>query len=766
MSDSPRSDLRLPALAVCAWASAVATTVVPAEGRMALVAVALIGGLVVVRRSSPGAARRTAAALAVLGIAVVIDVLLRGAVVHESWVAAMAKERASARMVVEIRSDPKIQAGREEDRATVRASVASIEARGMRSTARVSVVLALAASDASDLRVGATYAVAVRLAPSLFPDSAATVVVGGRPVLLREPGWSDVVAGHLRDAIQRASAGQTRAAGLVPALVDGDERSLPSGVQADFQAAGLSHLLAVSGTNFVLLGSAWIAVARWCGVRGRGLVPVGMAGILALVVLARAEPSVVRAAVMGGVALLGLGQGGSRQGIRALSACVCLVMLFVPALALSPGFALSALATGGILLFAGTWRDALTRWMPRVLAEAVAVTLAAYVACLPLVVALSGRLSLVAVPANLGAGLVVGPATVLGFLGGAAGLVLPAVGRIIAAPATWCASWIVKVAHTAAGLPHPDVGVGAGTFLLVVLVLVSIAVALSLGWLLRRPMIAAPILLVSMVATVVTIPGGSWPPAGWVLVACDVGQGDGLVVRLGEHRAMVVDTGPEPTAMRSCLRDLQIKKVPLLVLTHFHADHVNGLSAVIDTTEVGLIEATDLADPPQRADFVTRLAATAHVAVRRPQPGEQGADGDARWQVLAPLGPAPDSAESAANDASLVLLLEVRGIRILLMGDEETSAQQRLHASYPGLKVDVLKVSHHGSAKQDPELVSSLGARHAIISVGKGNDYGHPKASALALLRRAGMQVHRTDTDGAVAVVVDPSGALRVVARG
>lgn len=759
-------DLRLPVLAASAWASAVATTVVPQASRVALLAFLVLGCVVVVRRAGPGRARRTAASVAVLAVAVAIGVAVRGAILHDSWVAVMAKDRAIARLVVEVRSDAKVRPGREEDRATVRASVTAIEARGQRSSAHVAVVLALAAADASGLRVGARYALTARLAPSPFPDSAATAVVSSRPRLVDDPSTTDAVAQDLRDAIQRASIGQTRAAGLVPALVDGDERELPSGLKVDFQAAGLTHLLAVSGTNFVLLGSAWLTIGRWCGVRGRGLVVVGIVGILALVVLARAEPSVVRAAVMGGVALLGLGHGRSGEGLRALSACVCLVMLFAPGLAVSQGFALSALATGGILVLAGGWRDALARWMPRLLAEPIAVTLAAYVACLPLVVVLSGRLSLVAVPANLAAGMVVGPATILGFLGGVVGLLSPMGGRVVAAPATWCASWIAKVAHTAAGLPHPDIGMGAGTFLLVVLVTVSVVLAVALGWLLRRPLAAVPVMLLSLTASVVTLPGGSWPPAGWVMVACDVGQGDGLVVALADGRAMVVDTGPDPTAMRRCLRDLGVKDVPLLVLTHFHSDHVNGLGAVLDNARVSVIESTDLADPPERVAFVRRLAASARVPVRQVEPGEQGTDGDTRWQVLAPLGPAPDSSESAANDASVVLLLEVRGIRILLMGDEETSAQRFLHASYPDLRVDVLKVAHHGSAKQDSDLVASLGARHAIISVGTGNDYGHPKSSTLALLRKARLQVHRTDMDGAVAVVVDPGGQLRVVARG
>ena len=662
-----------------------------------ILALVAIGGIALMRRVPSGPHRRTAVAVGSLAFAVSIGVVLRGAIVQESWVALMAKERATARLIVEVRGDPRVRPGRDEDRATVRASVVAVEARGMRSTARVPVMLVLAASQAAPLRVGATYAVSARLASSAFPDTAATAIVGSRPELVAGPAWPDRVAVRLRDAIQRASVGQTRAAGLVPALVDGDEREVPSGVQEDFQAAGLSHLLAVSGTNFVLLGSAWLAIARFCGVRGRALVPVGLAGILALVVLARAEPSVVRAAVMGGVALVGLGNGRSSQGVRALCACVCLVMLFEPGLSLSAGFTLSALATGGILLFAGRWRDALARWMPGFVAEAMAVTLAAYVACLPLVVALSGRLSLVAVPANLAAGFVVGPATVLGFLGGVLGLAVPALGRVVAAPATWCASWIVGVAHTAARLPHPDVGVGSGTIVLGLLVTLTVLLAVGLGWILRRPLVAVPALLVSLVATVMTFPDGGWPPPGWVLVACDVGQGDGIVVRLAQGRALVVDTGPDPKAMGNCLRDLGMRTVPVLVLTHFHADHVNGLSAVLDRTRVGQIMATNLAEPARRADYVRRLASAAHVRVRNADRGEGGSDGEARWQVLAPLAPAPTDSESPPNDASVVMLVEVRGVRILLIGDEETGAQEMLHATYPSLKVDVLKVAHHGS---------------------------------------------------------------------
>jgi competence protein ComEC len=139
--------------------------------------------------------------------------------------------------------------------------------------------------------------------------------------------------------------------------------------------------------------------------------------------------------------------------------------------------------------------------------------------------------------------------------------------------------------------------------------------------------------------------------------------------------------------------------------------------------------------------------------------------GGLRWQVLAPTRTTYADSDSPPNDASVVLLVEVRGIRILMSGDQERPSQADLRRSYPDLRADVLKVAHHGSSKQDEDLVAGLGARLAVISDGVDNDYGHPAPSTLALLRRAGMLVRRTDLDGDVAVVVDDQGGLHAVTR-
>ena len=122
----------------------------------------------------------------------------------------------------------------------------------------------------------------------------------------------------------------------MPALVDGDDGGMAEDVVEDFRT-GMTHLLAVSGTNLTLVVGFVLILARWAGVRARGLIAVGALGVVGFVLLARTEPSVVRAAAMGTVGLIGMGSGGRRSGIRALGVRRVALMLFDPWLALSPG---------------------------------------------------------------------------------------------------------------------------------------------------------------------------------------------------------------------------------------------------------------------------------------------------------------------------------------------------------------------------------------------------------------------------------------------
>ena len=264
-------------------------------------------------------------------------------------------------------------------------------------------------------------------------------------------------------------------------------------------------------------------------------------------------------------------------------------------------------------------------------------------------------------------------------------------------------------------------------------------------------------------------PTPGWPPDGWVLAACDVGQGDALVVRAGPGSAVVVDAGPDPTAVDACLDRLDITRVPLLVLTHFHADHVDGLAGVLDDRAVGEVEVSPLADPPEGVEQVDALAHAAGLEPAEAPYARARRVGDVTLQVLWPLPGSPTRGPgdgSTANDASVVLLVEVAGVRILLTGDVEPDAQETLARVWPGLHVDVLKVPHHGSRYQDLEFLAGLGARLALVSVGEDNDYGHPAPETLTALAGTGAEVLRTDLDGDLVVVVEDGELAAVTGRG
>lgn len=764
----PAPDLRAVVLAVSGWAGALVVLRLPGWSWWVLLVLGTV--LAVGRRRRRGSAVTVLACL--LAAAAVGGVTgLRVDALRHSPVAALAGERAVVTITARVTTDPVLREGRFGSYTLTRVSVTEVVGRGHRLRTHVPV-LVIGAESWRTAGLGATVTATGRLAAPDSPDLAAVLSTGRPPRLLTRPDELLTVAARVRAGIRHSVEGSPAdARALVPALVVGDDQGMSAELVADFRTCGLTHLAAVSGTNLTLVVGFLLLVARWVGVRARGLVVVGALGVVGFVVLARPEPSVLRAAAMGSVALVGLGSRGRDHGVRALGVAVLVLLLLDPWLASSVGFALSALATAGILFLGPPFRDALATWLPRWVSEALAVPFAAQLACTPVVAALSGQVSLVAVLANLVVAPVVGPATVLGLLGGVLDLVQPGTAALAGRLAGLCASWVILVAVRLARLPTAAVDWSPGLLPLVLLAVLCLVVGLGAGRVLRRPRWTVPMCVVLVVVMVRPLPSPGWPPHGWVLVACDVGQGDGLVLNAGGGAGVVVDTGPAPPAMDACLDRLGVRVLPVVVLTHFHADHVDGLPAVLTGRRVGEVDVTATEDPAYGAEEVHRWTAAADVPVRVPAYGEVRRVGSLTWQVVGPVtaGAADGHEEgeegSAANNASLVLLVDVSGVRILMAGDMEPAAQQRLHAALPDLRADVLKVPHHGSRYQDPALLDGLGARLAVVSVGRDNDYGHPAAPTLALLRRAGMRVERTDEQGDIAVTLR-SGGLGVVERG
>ena len=770
-----RTDLRLVPAALAAWAGmGVATAGLP--WLLIAVAAAAVGVL------WWGARRRSWPVIAV-GVVLLICMATGAVRLGAREVSALARLGGEQAVVV---LEARLVGGARESPARAtrpawwasRAVVTAIEGRGAGFVGGGPVLLSASGPGVapwSALAPGTVVRVVARLAPAEPWDGVEALARAREPpAVLADPGALDAgverVRGGLREAVAPLDP-EPRA--LIPALVVGDTSRMPEDLVERFRVTGLTHLVAVSGSNLVLFLAFLRSAARWLGVRGWGLRGTLVVGTAAFVLLCRAEPSVVRAAAMGLVGLAALGQPGG-GALRALCVAVLVVVSLDPDMARSVGFALSVIASGGLVLWAGRWAKALGRWLPPWLAEALAVPLAAQVATQPVVTALSGQISLVGILANLAAAPLVGPATVLGFLAAAASLPLPWVARVLGWLAGWCAQglcWVARLGEVFPGsvLRWPASPVGLG--------LLTIG-CLGLVWFLHRALVrpwvigAMAVLLVVVLVRPPTVPG--WPPPRWVVAVCDVGQGDATLLRAGEQDAVVVDTGPDPAELTRCLRELGVRRVPLIVLTHLHADHSGGLAAV--TGEASVVPgdtrqhllASAATTPEEGFRSLTRASVGAELVV-----GRAGLVLTAGWvtlTVLAARAPAGisggDEGESAAeNDASLVLRAEVGRVRVMLAGDVQEAGQQDALAGAPDLAADVLLVPHHGSGHQEPAFLTATRAGLALVSVGADNGYGHPAGRTLRVVQQAGMQLARTDQQGTIAVWRADDGQLMVTSQ-
>ncbi|MGX1703497.1 ComEC/Rec2 family competence protein [Microbacterium sp. NPDC055357] len=622
--------------------------------------------------------------------------------------------------------------------------------------------------DRDDLDVGAVVAARGTARPGDAGERAVLELRAGQGLtVLTPPQGILAVSAGLRHGLVRAVAGLPEpGAGLVPGLSVGDTSAVSVELDAAMKRSALSHLTAVSGANCALVvGIAFFAAAA-LGARRSARVVAGLSALAGFVVLVTPEPSVVRAATMAAIAMVGLLLGRTGVGVSVLSLAVTVLLIADPWLAHSLGFALSAAATGSLLVFARPLADGLARRLPRALALMLAVPLAAQLACGPLLVLIEPSVPLYGVLANLLAAPAAPAGTVVG-LAACLAAPLPWVQQGLAAVAWLPAAWVAATAHTATALPGdllPWVEGPAGAVLLgAVGAALGILIGLRPGRGRRRAVRAACGALVAIVIGVATgnaaagTVAGSWTlPGDWRVLVCDVGQGDAVLVRSGAAIALI-DTGPEPERLEACLARVGVSHIDLLVLTHFDLDHVGGVAAVR-----GRVDAV-LHGPPATADDERLLAGLAQHGADSvfATAGMQGMLGAARWRVLWPRAHSP--AFPHGNDASVVLDIGGGDVpRTLLLGDLSAGAQTGLAASG---QLDppyaLVKVAHHGSADQHVALYARADPAVALVTVGAENRYGHPRREILDALTVLGGSIARTDTHGMIALSVR-EGSLRI----
>jgi competence protein ComEC len=506
---------------------------------------------------------------------------------------------------------------------------------------------------------------------------------------------------------------------LLAGFLVGDTTDLPETDFENLRRSGLTHFVAVSGSNVALFLGAWWLVAGPIGLGPRVRAVGGLAALVVFVVATRWEPSVVRAAAMAGLVLTGRIVGLPIGPWRALGGAVVALLLISGELATDVGFQLSVAATAGVLAGAHVAGPRAGGWARTILVA----TVGAQVAVLPILLARFGSVPLLSPIANLVAAPLVMAATAVGGVG-LLGNLPPVLEAGLAA-----ARGVLLIAEHAASWPQLGV-LGAA------------AVACA-GAALRRPLLRPAVAAgVAAAIVVASLPAGR--PSVPAITFLDVGQGDAILIRDPGGAAALVDGGHDPVVLRTALRRNGVGRVDLLVITHGDADHVGGLDGLVDEIEVDALWYPARQDMGELLPEVMGHAAASGSVVRAVTAGDRWRLGTIDLQVLG-----PQRRYASDNDGSVVLWVAVGSESALLTGDVEAVGQSEL----PPVRPDILQVPHHGSATSNLEWLAATVGTVAVVSVGP-NSYGHPNDAVIATLEAAGASVYSTRESGDVTVAL------------
>lgn len=572
------------------------------------------------------------------------------------------------------------------------------------------------------------------------------------------------------------------AGSLLSGILLGIGSGIPRSLYDAFNATATSHIIVISGSNIsVVAGLLMVSLGRLFGARRAA--PLTVLGIALYVLFVGADAAVVRAGIMGSLAVIALQLGRPSTALVSLATSALIMTAINPLNLWDIGFQLSAMATLGLIVCAPPLQALSERRLQQALGnrraaqiggflnDGLLITLAAQITTTPLVVYAFGRLSLISLLTNL---LILPVQPFIMLWGGAAVLVgfVPGLGwlaQLIAYIPWLCLIYTVWVVRLTARLPLAtlDFGRFSAGWLGAYYALLGIALAAQARqvsvralWARLAPHLPGQALAGGMatVALFLWLAAFQGPDGLLHVYFLDVGQGDAILVRSPGGRQVLIDGGPSPTQLAWQVgRHLPFwdRSLDVVVLSHPDGDHINGLIPLVERYDIGL--AIDSPLSPQAREGGPWLAALQRRGVRREvgQRGQRLHLGDGVWlDVLHPPDPPRQGTSADENNNSVVVRLGYGRLCLLLTGDIEEAGEAVLLAEGALLRCPVLKVSHHGSAGATSEaFLAAAAPQVAIIQVGAENRFGHPAAALLD--RLASARIYRTDQDGTIEVISD-----------
>lgn len=566
----------------------------------------------------------------------------------------------------------------------------------------------------------------------------------------------------LLQGIETACSGRVQS--IVRAVVTGNRAGLEPLLNAGLKRVGMSHMVVVSGMHLAFLaGLLNLLLGRNRRLTALASIPI----IVFFVLMIGCTPSAVRAAVM--LILLEIAPLLGREGDTPTSLMLALFLLLAhnPYACADIGLQLSFGAVAGIALFAQTLQERMTaRLKPakglkrlynaavRSVAAVTAVTLGAQVFTVPLSAYYFDTISLISPAANVLCAWVISVLFVFGAVGGIAGLLLPGAAPLIGMAAVPFGEYIYRVVTTLAQIPFAAIPARPDLYRLwLVFGYLLLALAFVLPGRKRVWMPCTVVLLTLVTAIFCTVTAMKIP--SFQVDVLDVGQGQSVLLR-SDDRFALVDCGGDRyheagDVAADRLMSFGQTQLDLLILTHCHDDHANGVPELLDRIRVKRIALPDIDADSDLLRAVLMKAEQEKTEILFVREDTVLQSGRTKITLYPPLG------DDDANELGLTVLCSTEGEDVLITGDMNAEMEQELlnYADLPD--VEVMVAGHHGSKySNSKELLEAVRPDVAVFSVGAYNTYGHPTAEAMERFAAVGAELYRTDTMGTVTLTVDP----------
>lgn len=555
-------------------------------------------------------------------------------------------------------------------------------------------------------------------------------------------------------------------AGLLNGMLIGYREGLTQEIEDVFRDAGLSHLMAVSGANVAFIAAPLVFILRKLRLGKRVINIIVIAALGIFICITGFEPSVVRAVIMADIILTGRIIMREPDTLSSLSLAALIMLFYNPCTLFNIGFQLSFAATVSlVLLYRNISRMININIFPRGVVDILSATLAAQIGVLPVTVVYFNNVPVISLVTNLLAAPAAGLITVLGCLMAVIGQISTTLSTMVGYVNCALLSFVLWISKIAASVPWAVIKVATPPLLIII---VYYLIVWFILW--YKPQKALKLklahyaaLLVAVAVIVITPLTAS---AGLEIVFIDVGQGDSALIRTGSGRTVLIDGGGHNSDNGSgsnignkivipFLLDYGVTSLDLVIATHGHNDHIEGLIAVL-----GSFNVKNFAIPAcSRLDEfheLLRIAKEKNIKVSMLGRGDTlKLDGKTEMKVLSP-GESAKDIETSLNNTSIVLKLSYGETEVLFTGDAEKEVEEELTMLMDDIGADVLKLAHHGSdTSTGSEFLKLVKPKAAIISVGTDNKFGHPSDVVLDRLKEFEIQVFRTDKHGAVILATD-----------